>query len=182
MAQPGNLLSDNNESVETSVAGWGVVSNLTVSQTGAHPYLGAQALMVTPTATTTCAFGSATQTDQPQALTVGQTYDVYCWVWAAVSGCTAWWTIDWRTSGNVFISSSDQTSGAAVSLVSQTWTLVQYKTVAAPATTTQATLNFNIDNVATTDRFHCDLFFFGTQRPNIIQPPRIQPIVRSNFW
>lgn len=182
MAQPGNLLSDNNESVETSVAGWGAISNCTVAQSGAQFYLGTKSLMVTPSTTTTCAFSSATQTDQPQGLAVGATYDAYVWVFSTVASTTAWWTIDWRTAANAFISSSDQTSGAAIPLVQNTWTLVYYRTVAAPATTTQATLNFNIDQVAATDRFHCDLFFFGNIRPNITQPSRIQPIVRSSVW
>lgn len=182
MAQPGNLLSDNNESVETDVTGWGVINNCTIAQSGAQFYLGTKSLLVTPTTTTTCAFGSATQTDQPAGLTVGTAYDAYVWVYSSVAGTNAWWTIDWRTSGNVFISSSDQTAGSAVTLVQNTWTLVYYRTVAAPATTTQATLNFNLNQVATTDRFHCDLFFFGMMRPKIVQPPSNQSIVRSNFW
>lgn len=182
MAQPGNLLSDNNESCETSVAGWGALASCVLTNSSSQAYAGTKSCLATSNASTPAvAFGSASQSDQPAGLTVGQAYDAWVWVFTTVSGRNAWFAIDWRTSGNVFISTSDQ-SGAKVNLTANQWTLVQYKTVVAPSTTTQATINFNITQSATSEAYFCDMFFFGIQRPRVIQPPRFQPIVRSNFW
>lgn len=182
MAQPGNLLSDNNESYETSVAGWVNTQSTTLSNSSSQAYMGTKScLMTSSAASPLMIITSATSGDQPQGLTVGATYDVWGWVFTTVSGRTAYWTIDWRTSGNVFISSSDQI-GSPVSLVANTWTLVQFKTGAAPSTTTQATLNFNVSQSATSQQFFLDYVFFGTQRPRLARPNTQQSIVRSNFW
>lgn len=182
MAQPGNLLSDNNESVETSVAGWAVGAACTVAQSATRAYLGTNSLLATSTsATAPLQFNSAATSDQPSGLTVGATYDTYCWVFTTVSGRTAFWNVDWRTSGNVYISTSDQ-SGSPVSLVANQWTLVPYKTVAAPATTTQCTLLLAINQSATSEQYFVDSFFFGTVRPRIPRTSNLQSIVRSNSW
>lgn len=182
MAQPGNLLSDNNESLETSVTGWAVIATCTLAQSATHTYIGANALGVTSTASTPAMnFSSATQSDQPQGLTAGISYDAYVWVYSTIASRTAWWTIDWRTTANAFISTTDQ-AASKVNLTQNDWTLVYFNTGAAPATTTQATLNFNITQSATSQVYWCDLFFFGTMRPRIVRPPNQQSIIRSNFW
>jgi hypothetical protein len=182
MAQPGNLLSDNNESLETSVAGWGVIATCTLAQSATHAFIGAQALGVTSTASTPAMnFSSATQGDQPQGLVAGTSYDAYVWVYSTIASRTAWWTIDWRTSGNVYISTTDQTA-AKINLTQNDWTLVYFNTGAAPATTTQATLNFNITQSATSQVYWCDLFFFGMMRPKIVRPSTLQAVNHSNLW
>lgn len=182
MPQPGNLLSDNNESLETSVAGWAVIATCTVAQSATRAYIGTNAMSVTSTAATPAMnFSSATQTDQPQGLTAGTSYDAYVWVYSTVASRTAWWTIDWRTTANAFISTTDQ-AAAKVSLTQNAWTLVYFSTGAAPATTTQATLNFNITQSATAEVYWTDLFFFGMMRPKIIRPSTLQAIGRSNNW
>lgn len=182
MAQPGNLLSDNNESVETNVTGWAVIATCTVAQSATRAYLGGQSMSVTSTAATPAMnFSSATQADQPQGLTVGTSYDAYVWVYSTVASRTAWWTIDWRTTTNVFISTTDQ-AAAKVNLTQNAWTLVYFNTGAAPATTTQATLNFNITQSATSEVYWTDLFFFGKMRPRIVQPSTLQAVSFSNNW
>lgn len=132
MALPGNLLSENQEGIETDASGWVTGAGAFV-RTTARAHSGVASLQLTSAGSGDTFCYSA---NYIQPMTAGTTYTVYSWAYTTLSGVVAKVGCDWRTSGGGYISTS-QSSGTT--LTPNTWTQV-ITTFTSPASTAGATV------------------------------------------
>jgi hypothetical protein len=152
VALNGNLLSANDESVETDISGWSAGGNTTLTQSTTHALDGTHSLRL---ASTTSGTISAGVTNRLTGITAGALYGWYYWLFTTVQ-ITAHVEIDWYTA-TTYIST---TIGNTLTIPANTWTQVGAPMVAV-ATTQQCVPLIVIDANASSQLFYTDEMFFG---------------------
>lgn len=157
---PNQILSANDSSFETSVAGWSAGAGLALSQDATHVLDGAHSMKAQASATgALVASGLNGYGVSPLV-----EYSFGAPTFTALSGRSAFVTISWFTSSLTFISSS---SGVSTPLNANTWSAVTVN-AAAPANAAQAFLTITYNATANTDTFWSDWLAFV---------PGAQPVV-----
>ncbi|MEV0968522.1 hypothetical protein [Microtetraspora glauca] len=153
MAIPGNLLTADQEDIETSATGWTTGAG-TFTRSTVRANTGSASLqIVSAGAGDTFCYSNGNVT----GLTAGQTYKGALYVYTSLAGRTAKIGWEWRTSAGTYV--ADVQSSKA--LVQNSWTLVEYQAVA-PATTTQALLYLPwVTAGAASETYWFDTIFFG---------------------
>lgn len=172
MAIPGNLLSANDESVETNITGWAAGGNTTIAQSTTQALDGTHSLRLTSTASGTI---SANTANRITGLSAGGLYTASYWLYPPVQ-VTAHVEVDWYTA-TTYISTgvgADQTVPASV------WTQIGAP-MTAVATTQQCIPIIVITATAGSQLYYCDEMFFGwpAQQPLFNRAPAV---VRSHVW
>lgn len=181
---PGNVLTLNHQSVETSVGGWSSFGSrsTSIAQDSGQAYDGTFSVKCVRNATAgdggMC--GLATSTDYG-TVTAGLNYTATCWVYCSVSAAF-YWNIDWYTSGTVYIST---TSGTSQTIPANTWTMLGISgTHLAPATAAKVSpfIN-NLSGMANGDIVYFDLMYVGIPQPPVRSiSVAQQSINRSSLW
>lgn len=172
MAIPGNLLSANDESVETDITGWVAGGNTTIVQSTTQALDGTHSLRLASTASGTI---SANTNNRITGLSAGVLYYASYWLYPPVQ-ITAHVEVDWYTA-TTYISTgigADQTIPASV------WTKIGAP-MTSVATTQQCIPIIVITATAGSQLFYADEMFFGWPAP---QPliNRAPALVRSHVW
>jgi hypothetical protein len=168
---PGNLLSYNHQSVETSIGNWADFANgaTSVVQGSGTALEGTKSILSTRNATAgDVAMGGITTTGQVPVVTPGTTYVYSFWVFTAVAG-TVWHAQnDWYQSNNTtFIST---VTGPDITVPANTWTEIR-STQTAPALAGVARLFLQLrSGLASTQTANIDQVFFGF--PVVAEPNR----------
>lgn len=181
---PGNLLSENNQSVETSIGDWATFgdrsSAIVQSSTQAHD--GTFSIKCTHNSTISDGAMCSITTVGEQPVTVaGTSYTGAFWVYPSVTA-SFYMLVDWyQSNGTTYVNT---TTGNSSSCAANTWTKVGVTgTHLAPALGVRARVYLNnLSGMTTGDIAYFDEVFFGIPRPNIVRPNTQQAIVRSNFW
>jgi hypothetical protein len=156
MSQPAtspNLLSDNNSSFETSVAGYSA-TNASIAVTGAYSFIGTQSMWVTPTSTSGISIATSNSANSPD-VTAGDTYNLSYWILPTASGGFARIGVNYKNSGFTTVASADATS--YTSLPANAWTQVA-RSVTVPTGLSITDIEFKIELTcaSTSDRFAVD--------------------------
>lgn len=181
----GNLISENNQSVESSVGGWASYSDLSsaIVQSSDQAHDGTFSVKCTKSATAApgAMCGLTAGADQP--VTVAATlYTYYFWVYTATVSCSFYTFVDWyQTNGTTYIST---TQGSAVAATQSGWTKIT-QTHTSPALGTRARLYLMLNaGLATSGTAYFDEIFFGVPVPSLPYQPKISrtAVVRASAW
>lgn len=158
---PGNLLSENNQSVETSVGGWGSFQTVSSSivQSTTQAFDGTHSVSSTASATTAGALGGLTTTVDLPVVKAGLTY---VWTYFVRSPKRAIFNanLDWYQSNNTTFISSTNSVGQEV--LANTWTPIFLPSALAPALSGVARLYLQVTSgLAVSDVVFFDQMFFG---------------------
>lgn len=172
MAINGNLLTVNNESVETDITGWAAGGNTTIAQSTTQALQGTHSLRLTSTASGTI---SANTASRVTGLTAGGLYMAYYWLYPPVQ-VTAHIEVDWYTA-TTYISTG---IGADTTAPANVWTQIGAP-MTAVATAQQCIPIIVITATAGSQLYYCDEMFFGfpAEQPLTNRAPAI---VRSHVW
>lgn len=154
MAIPGNLLSYNQESMETGIASYHAGSNTTVARSTAHAREGTHSLAVTVTGTTGDTYFNL-GSDSVAGVQTATTF--YFWAYTDASGVTAQVELDYENSSSAYVGydSFNKQGRAYKALTPGAWTQVVMDTPSAGAD-------------ATTDRFYGYLYFMGAAVNDVV--------------
>ena len=159
---PGNLLSYNHQSVETSIGNWADFANgaSSVVQGSGTALEGTKSILSTRNATAgDVAMGGITTTGQAPVVSPGVTYVYSFWVFSTVAN-TVWHAQnDWYQSNNTtFIST---VTGPDITVPASTWTEIKaYQTAPALAGVARLFLQLR-SGLASTNTANIDQVFFG---------------------
>lgn len=169
---PGNLLSYNHQSVETSIGNWADFANgaSSVVQSNTRALEGTQSILSTRNATAgDVAMAGLTTTGQAPVVAPGITYLWSFWVWTSVAN-TVWHAQNdfYQSNNTTFIST---VTGPDITVPASTWTEIRaYQT--APALAGVARLFIQCrSGLASTNTANFDQMFFGF--PQAYEPDRL---------
>lgn len=177
MPMPGNLLTENHQSIETSIGGWaGFIpgSSSTIRSTTQF-FDGAAAIRATSNGTQS-AMAGLTATGSAPVVAAGKKYDFSFWVFAprTITFRTA---LDWYQSNNTTFISDTTAAGGNVVVPANTWTKVggaDFSTNRnlSPALAGVARLYLNaVSGAVTGDLVYFDTIYFGRPPlPNARKP------------
>ncbi|RCH70458.1 hypothetical protein DT019_02935 [Streptomyces sp. SDr-06] len=172
MALTGNLLTYNDESVETDITGWAAGGNTTIAQSTTQARDGTHSLRLTSTASGTI---SANTANRITGLSVSAQYTASYWLYPPVQ-VTAHIEVDWYTA-TTYISTG---VGADTTAPASVWT--QIGAPMTPVATTQQCIPIIvITATAGSQLYYCDEMFFGYP-PEQALLNRAPAIVRSHVW
>lgn len=185
----GNLLTENNQSVETSVGGWASYSDLSsaiVQSNGTSEPAHDGAFSVKCTKSATAAPGAMcgiTGADVP--ITVAATlYTFQFLVFTATASCSFYTFVDWyQTNNTTYISSSDNV-GSPVAATQNAWTTIKH-TMTSPALGTRARIYLMLSTgLGTGGTAFFDEIFFGVPSLSLTRKPNnlITAVRRSATW
>lgn len=154
MALPGNLLSYNQESMETNVADYHAGSNTTVARSTAHAREGTHSLAVTVTGTTGETYFNL-GSNSVSGVKTASTF--YFWAYTDASGITAQVELDYENASSAYVGydSFNKQGRAYVALTPGAWTQVLMDTP-------------SCNDDATTDRFYGYLYFMGAATNDVV--------------
>lgn len=160
---PGNLITENNQSVETSLGDWGSYgdrsSAIVQSMDQAHD----GTFSVKCTHNSTIADGAmcaVTSTSDQPVVTAGVNYTFTFWVYSSVTA-SFYGLVDWyQSNGTTYI---DTTTGVSITAQANTWTKVGLGgTQLAPALSARSRIYLNnLSGMANGDIAYFDEMFFG---------------------
>lgn len=176
-AIPGNLFPYNDESFETSVAGWG-------GGTGTNTL--AQSTLEAKEATHSCLVTSLSDTNANYSMvynntkipvTALRTYNFAAWVWPTAAGQTCNLEIDWyvTTTFNNFadLLNNSNNTGGLVALTQNAWNYVCL-TATAPATVNAAVPLVIVSKaLSTVQTFYADELYIGPTLPGPLGPMEV---------
>ena len=157
---PGNLLSENNQSVETSVGGWGSFTSVSsgVVQSGTQFFEGTKSVQSTCNSTSAGALGGLVTTIDLPVAQAGVAYAYSYFVYspkAAIYNAN----IDWYQSNNTTFISSSNSVGQTATV--NTWTRISGGGIA-PALSGVARMYLQVTSgLAVNDVIFFDVMFFG---------------------
>lgn len=175
---PGNLLSDNAESMETDASAWTGLVNVGLLSRGGPGTLGPNALSVRSTATGDMQVGLTTRV----AVTAGQMYLCFASIFTPVASAQSRVEIRWYTSGGTLIST---VQGPLVTPATVSWGQVGAQGVA-PATAATATVVLRVGATAASQSWFADRVFLGPMPAvttgNLLDFPTQDAEVDASGW
>lgn len=167
-----NLLSANQETMETSSAGWVAAGGNTTYTRDNAPYQGTWAAKIVATAGGD--YAKLTTPSNVTGVVGGQTYQMSCFMWGLTAGFVSYYLfdIDWYNAGATYLSSSFHSNLPALAGGRWDFTRLQAQ---APATATNAQLYWQFWPYGAGDTAWLDTFYFGqilppaTNRSTVIQ-------------
>jgi hypothetical protein len=180
----GNLISENNQSVETTVGGWGSFGNgsSAIAQSTTQAIDGTHSVACTRNATAgTVAMCGLTSTSDLPTTVAGKKYMYTAWIWSPVGGV---WNlaVDWYQSGNTTYIST--TTGNNTTVATSGWTQVgRADTVhVAPALGVTARMYVqNVSGTSTGNIIYVDQVYFGIPQNLGRVPGLIVPTNRASL-
>ncbi len=185
----GNLLTENDQSVETSVGNWSSFSDLSsaiVQSNGTTDPKHDGSFSVKCTKSATAAPGAMcgiTGTGVP--VTVAATlYTFQFLVFTATASCSFYCFVDWYQSNNTTYISSGDGSGSPVSVTQNAWTTVK-QTFTSPALGTRARVYCMLNaGLSTGGTAFFDEMFFGVPSLSLTRKPTglLTAVNRAATW
>lgn len=186
----GNLISENNQSVETSVGGWASFSDLSSAivqsnGTSEPSHDGTHSIKCTKSATAApgAMCGLTATVDIPTTVAATQ-YTFQFLVFTATASCSFYTFVDWyQTNNTTFVSSSDGV-GSPTSATQNAWTTVK-QLVTAPALGTKARIYLMLNaGLATGGTAFFDEVFFGVPSLSLTRKPTLlnTAVGRASSW
>ena len=168
--QVGNLLSENQASIETDTSGWAAgTGSPTLARSSTQAKSGTYSLSVTATANATLTFAMGAGTANYAPVTAGETYTASLEMYAATTSRNAFVSVVWYTSGGSSVSTAD---AGTTTLPLNTWTRLTL-TAVAPATAAFARIIVTVNSAATSDVFYMDCAGVWRGASGKWQPPGV---------
>jgi hypothetical protein len=187
--RPGNLFTENQASVETTIDDWAsfLVSSSSTVQSTTQALSGTHSIRATYNGTASDVMASITTTASVPQVAAAIRYDYWFWVFSprAVSYGTV---VDWYRASNVtFIST---TTGTLTSVPANVWTRVGYQDYAlgthtSPALATQARTYIKCSTgLTTSDLVYFDDAFLGQRlfTDPVMAPRSMATMMRAHNW
>lgn len=180
---PGNLLTLNQQSVETDIDNWGNYkpSSSAVAVSTTQALDGAQSIRCTANATNNDAMCSLTSPGSVPLVTAGTTYTFSYWVYSprAVNyACLVEW---WNAADTTYISDNGVVGSTAVP--ANTWSQVSVQQTAAASSGSARIYIMRTTGLSSGDLVYFDQVFFGVPVVSVVRPNIITTALRrSSTW